>query len=169
MLNHFLPDIYLHELSQITPELLLSLGVRGLCMDIDNTIVTYDDPEPTESARAWFDAIAAAGIKVSFISNNDHARVELFNRTLGYPAYAKAGKPFVKYIKKAVADMGLTPGECAFIGDQIFTDVWAGRRAGLSKCLLVDPIKDKTTLFFKSKRLLEIPLKKIYYKRKNKR
>lgn len=167
MYNKFLPDYYFPDLSHITPDLLTGLGIKGLVMDIDNTIVTYDDPEPTPAAQAWFDATLDAGIKISFVSNNDRERVEVFNRSLGFPAYAKSGKPFIKNIRKVMSEMGTDPEHTAFIGDQIFTDVWAGKRAGLT-VFLVDPIKDKTSLFFRAKRALEIPVKAAYRKKQEK-
>jgi predicted HAD superfamily phosphohydrolase YqeG len=51
----------------------------------------------------------------------------------------------------------------AVIGDQVFTDVWSAKRLGLY-AILVKPIKDKTSLFFKSKRALEKPILKRYKK-----
>ena len=164
MLKKFMPDYYYPDLSLITPEALCELGIKGLVMDIDNTIVTYDDPTPTPAASAWFDAVTAKGIKISFVSNNDWDRVNEFNRELGYPAYAKSGKPFIKNIIKVMEEMGTDKSNTAFIGDQIFTDVWAGKRAGLT-VFLVDPIKDKTSLFFRAKRALEIPIKKAYWRK----
>lgn len=165
MYKKFLPDYYYDALADITPQMLCALGIKGLVMDIDNTIVTYDDPAPTPAAQAWFDAVTGAGIKISFVSNNEWDRVKEFNSPLGYPAYAKSGKPFIKYVKKAMDDMGTKRENTALIGDQVFTDVYAGKRAGLT-VFLVKPIKDKTTLFFKAKRKLEIPVLKAYAKKK---
>lgn len=165
MFSKLVPDFYYHSLEEITPSMLRSLGIEALVMDIDNTIVTYDDPLPTESADRWFSDVTEAGIKISFVSNNNRERVNLFNSRLGYPAYAKSGKPFTKYILTAVADMGVKPEKTALIGDQIFTDILAGHRAGLAVCILVDPIKDKKSLFFRFKRLLEVPVKRYYGKR----
>ncbi len=164
MYKKFLPDYYYRELAQITPEQLTALGVRGLVMDIDNTIVTYDDPEPTPAAQAWFDAVRAADISVSFVANNEWERVRLFNRSLGFPAYAKSGKPFIRYIRRAMEDMGTDAAHTALIGDQVFTDVWAGKRAGLT-VFLVDPIKDKVSPFFRFKRTLERPVLRAYRKK----
>ncbi len=165
MYRKFLPDYYYDTISDITPEFLLSLGIKALVMDIDNTIVTYDDPIPTPAAQAWFDGMAAAGIKVSFVSNNEWERVKKFNRSLNYPAYAKSGKPFIRDIKKAMADMGSDRKNTALIGDQVFTDVFAGKRAGLT-VFLVKPIKDKLTVFFRFKRRLEVPVLRAYQKKK---
>ena len=47
------------------------------------------------------------------------------------------------------------------LGDQVFTDVFAGKRMGL-RAILVKPIRDKKTLFFRFKRWLEIPVLKTY-------
>ena len=61
----------------------------------------------------------------------------------------------------AMNDLGTTPEETIFMGDQIFTDVWAARNAKI-RAILVPPIKDKTEIFSKFKRLLEKPILKKY-------
>ena len=107
--------------------------------------------------KAWFAAMKQAGIRMAFVSNNHGERVHLFNRTLGLPVFAGAKKPFAAGILKALAELKLKPHESAGLGDQIFTDCIACHRAGM-RFYLVPPIKDKTTLFFKSKRFLERPI-----------
>jgi len=159
--RYLLPDRMFSGYNEITPELLASLGAEALVCDIDNTLVTYDDPEPTEELYAWFDRMAAAGVKIAFVSNNNAARVEGFNRSLGYIAFADAGKPSAARIRTAMEQMGVTPDKTMMLGDQIFTDVLAGRLAGL-RCLLVPPIKDKKSLLFRFKRALEKPLLRRY-------
>ena len=72
----------------------------------------------------------------------------------------KEGKEISEEDLKA---MGVEPACAASIGDQIFTDVWAAKNTG-AYAFLVPPIKDKTTLFFKTKRLLERPIIKRYKK-----
>ena len=57
--------------------------------------------------------------------------------------------------------LGTDTSNTAVIGDQVFTDVWSAKRLGLY-AILVKPIKDKTSLFFKSKRALEKPILKKY-------
>ena len=100
------------------------------------------------------------------MSNNNAERVVLFNKNLGFPAYHKAGKPFKVNVIKALADMGVTPDDAILMGDQIFTDVWAARNAGI-RAILVPPIKDKKDLLTQTKRLLERPIIKKYKKRNN--
>lgn len=147
----------------VTPKMLKSLGISTLFCDIDNTLVTYDDATPTDSVCSWLHMLYRSGIKVGFVSNNDAERVELFNRELEYVAYAKAGKPFTKKLKQAMADLGAEAKSTAFLGDQLLTDAAAGNRAGLYT-IIVPPIKDKRDPFTRFKRLLEIPYIKKYRK-----
>ena len=158
------PDLYCDDIYGITPEYLKGKGVEAVILDIDNTLVPYEIAEPTDEVRAWLTALNKAGIKTAFVSNNHAPRVELFNKTLGYPAFPDSGKPFKKACRAAMEAMGSKPENTAIIGDQVFTDVLAGRNAGLVCALLVKPIKDKTSLFFRTKRLMEVPILKKYKK-----
>lgn len=163
MFKHFIPDYFCKDIYALDAVALRERGIRGVISDIDNTLVPYEEPEPTESVRQWLDALANEGIKVSFVSNNDADRVERFNSSLGFFAIAKSGKPFPKSLRAAMAAMEVTPEQTVMLGDQIFTDVLAGRLAGV-RCLLVEPIRDKKTLFFRFKRWLEKPFLALYRK-----
>lgn len=162
--KYLIPDVFYDDIYQITPEYLKKEGIKALVLDIDNTLVTYDDPEPTESVLKWFKTMEDAGISIAFVSNNKPPRVERFNSKLGYFAQAKGGKPFGKHIRRAMAHMGVTKEETALVGDQLLTDIMAGKCAKLNKSLLVLPIKDKTTPFFRFKRWLEKPYIRKYKK-----
>lgn len=167
MFEKFLPTKIYDNIYAITPEELTSLGVRALILDIDNTLVTYDDPKPTESVAAWLDAMHAAGVQTAFVSNNHAPRVEAFCEGLGCYFHANAKKPSRRYLRAAMAHMGTSVSDTACVGDQLFTDVCAGKRAGM-KAFLVPPIKDKRTLFFRAKRLLEKPFLRMYRKKNTK-
>lgn len=157
------PDYKFERFDLITPEFLLSLGVRGVLLDIDNTLEPYEHPHPGEHVVAWLASLNAVGISAAIVSNNNRARVELFNRELCLPAYSKAGKPFKKNLLSAMRDIGTTRADTVFIGDQILTDVWAAHNTGIP-AILVPPINDKRDPFTRIKRLLEIPFHKKYDK-----
>lgn len=165
----FVPDYYFDTVYDIAPELLSDSGIRGVILDIDNTLVPYEIPEPTVEVRDWLSQLWAAGIKTAFVSNNHKERVELFNKTLGCPAFYDSGKPLKKSCRAALDSLGTPPCETAIIGDQVFTDVLAGSIAGLGMSILVKPIKDKTSLFFRFKRFLEKPVIARYNKRNRKK
>ena len=163
-----LPDRVFGSVFEITPEILKTYGIRAVICDIDNTLVTYDDPVPTKEVLDWFGSLTNAGVSIAFVSNNNKQRVEEFNRKLGYFASAKSGKPKTREIKNAMKYMGSDSSNTALIGDQLLTDASAGKSAGLPT-FIVPPIKDKKTLFFRFKRLLEKPYMKKYYKLQGKK
>ena len=165
MRNPMMPDYMFRTFNEITPEFLAGLGVKAILADIDNTLAPYEQPEPDERIKRWIASLADAGIGIAFVSNNDHERVELFNRTLGVPAYAKSGKPFKKNLVRAMNDLGGTLETTVMLGDQLLTDALAGHNLGV-KCLIVPPIRDKKNAFFKFKRWLEKPVVK-KFKRRN--
>ncbi|MBO4283417.1 MAG: YqeG family HAD IIIA-type phosphatase [Clostridia bacterium] len=151
----------------MTTDFLLSNGIRALILDIDNTLAPYEEPDPNERVLAWFSALKEAGIVAAFVSNNDFERVSRFNQKIGIPMYPKGKKPLKKYMRRAIESLGVSPSETAIMGDQIFTDVWAGRNVGI-RCIVVPPIKDKTDFFTKFKRVLEKPILRYYRKRETK-
>ncbi len=158
----FVPNYYFDTVFDVTPELLTSAGIKALILDIDNTLVPYEITEPTPEVRAWLESVWAVGIQTAFVSNNHADRVDIFNLTLGCPAFPDSGKPLKKSCTKALEAMGVKPSETAIIGDQVFTDVLAGWNSRLKMSILVKPIKDKTNLFFRFKRWLEKPVLRRY-------
>ena len=158
------PDYIFDTYDCVTPEFLTELGIKALLIDIDNTLAPYEQPEPDQRIQSWIASLATAGIGIAFVSNNDRERVELFNRTLGVPAYWKSGKPFKKNLVKAMNDLGGTLSTTVMLGDQLLTDALAGHNLGV-KCLIVPPIRDKKNAFFRFKRWLEKPTVKKFKKR----
>ncbi len=161
------PDYRFDTFDMASADFLTSLGIRGIILDIDNTLEPYENVLPGEHVLAWLRSLSNAGISAAFVSNNGAERVELFNSSLGLPAFYKAKKPFKKNLLRAMEIMGTNKENTIIMGDQIFTDVLAGRFAGL-RTILVPPIKDKTDFFTKLKRWLEKPaLRKYDKKHKN--
>ena len=164
MPNPMMPDYMFRTFDEITPDFLQSLGVRAVLADIDNTLAPYEQPEPDDRICNWIASLAAQGISIAFVSNNDQARVELFNKTLGVPAYWKSGKPFKKNLIKAMNDLDGTLDTTVMLGDQLLTDALAAHNLGV-RCLIVPPIRDKKNAFFRFKRRLEKPVVKKFKKK----
>lgn len=159
-----IPEYYFNTFDEASAEFLLSIGVKGIVLDIDNTLEPYEHQKAGERVKRWLESLKVAGIKTAIVSNNNEERVRVFNEDFGMPAYSHGAKPFKKNVTKAICDMGIDTSEAIFMGDQIFTDVWAAHNAGIP-AILVTPICDKKDILTKFKRLLEIPILKAYYKR----
>jgi len=157
MLERFFPDVVLDSIEDITPEFLAERGIKAVLLDIDNTLVPYATRQPDERARNWFDTMEEAGIKIWIISNAKEKRVREFMKDLNFDAVYKARKPGKACFRKVLDELGMEPRQVAMVGDQIFTDVWGGRRSGLYT-ILVQPIDNKENPFIKLKRILEIPV-----------
>lgn len=160
----FVPDYMFETFDMASADFLFEIGVRGIILDIDNTLEPYENALPGERVVVWLLSLKEKGIKAAIVSNNNAKRVSLFNSVLGLPAYAKAAKPFKKNLCKAMRDMNTDTANTILMGDQIFTDVWAARNAGI-RAILVPPINDKKDLFTRFKRLLERGIIKKYEKR----
>jgi len=161
--KYLIPDLILGSFQEITPELLRSHGIRYILSDIDNTLVTYDDEEPTPSLLSFIQMLEECRVQLGFLSNNHEDRVERFNRSLGFVAISDAGKPGLKGAKKALLQMGANPKETMFLGDQLLTDAACAKQLDLFT-VIVPPIRDRTDLFHRCKRKLEIPYIKKYRK-----
>ena len=66
----FIPDYYYDTVYDITPQMLCTLGIQGVILDIDNTLVPYEIPEPTKEVRRWLEELWNVGIKTAFVSTN---------------------------------------------------------------------------------------------------
>ena len=163
----FVPEYRFDTFDVASAEFLKSIGVKGIVLDVDNTLEPYENPLPTEKVVEWFKSLYENGIKAAIVSNNGKERIDLFNSKIGIPAYSKAGKPKKKYILRAMTDMDTDRESTILMGDQIFTDVWAAHNAGI-RAILVPPIKDKRDFLTRFKRLLERPVLRKYERKKRK-
>ncbi len=165
MIKRFIPEYYLKTFDMASADFLVSIGVRGIVLDVDNTLEPYENPVPGEHVLAWFKDLQNKGISAAIVSNNNKERIELFNRDLGLFACAKAKKPFKTNVLRAMEAMGTDKSNTILMGDQIFTDVWAAHNAGIP-AILVPPINDKRDALTKFKRWLEKPILRAYLKKK---
>jgi predicted HAD superfamily phosphohydrolase YqeG len=72
-----------------------------------------------------------------------------------------ANKPSVKGYHRACEKIEVPEEKMIFIGDQLFTDVWGARRAGLFS-ILVKPINPREEIQIVLKRFLEKPVLRSY-------
>lgn len=152
-----------YRVTEITPDVLGKMGIRGLILDLDNTLTTHDNPVPADGVLDWIALMKQSGIKLMIVSNNHPPRVRPFADMLGLPFVSEGRKPLTKGFSEAMRKMGLKKSQLAAVGDQIYTDVLGANLFGI-KMLYVTPIEHEKTTFFKVKRKLERPFlpKKLY-------
>ncbi|HEX3027351.1 MAG TPA: YqeG family HAD IIIA-type phosphatase [Clostridia bacterium] len=156
------PDKIFEKISDIDPAFIDSQGVKGLVLDIDNTMAPKHIPLPDETLKNWIRNIQSAGISLFVISNNRMNRVSRFAKALELPYIYSGMKPFPHSFRKAVREMNLAPEEVAAVGDQIYTDVMGARLTGI-KAWLVSPVEPNESFFFRLRRRFEAPVVRRYY------
>ena len=133
-MSKLIPDYVFDSIYDITPEVLTAHGVRGVLVDLDGTMASHKAALPPDTLHTFVDRLKDAGIAVLVFSNNHPERVGKFCEPLGVGYISHAGKPFSRGFRKAANRLGLSMREIAVIGDQIFTDVFGGNRAGALTC-----------------------------------
>lgn len=153
----FRPTYVFNDITGITPKFLKRKHIKGIVLDIDNTLTTHNNPVPPQSSMDWLARVKKAGIKLIIVSNNKPPRVEPFAQLLDLEYVANGRKPLTYGINEAVRRMGFEKCDIAAIGDQIFTDIMGANLAGIRSCF-VYPLEPETSFPFRFKRTIEKPL-----------
>ena len=159
------PDLYLKNVTEITMEILNKYNIKGLILDIDNTLIDYDKNLPEEFIT-WCKNLKEQGIKMCILSNtNKKYKVEKVAKELNLEYIYFAHKPSKKGFYKAKELLKLKEKTIATVGDQVFTDVWGGRRCNMFT-ILTKPIDKRDILITRIKRPFENIIIKKYLKSK---
>ncbi|WP_320676697.1 YqeG family HAD IIIA-type phosphatase [Prochlorococcus sp. MIT 1300] len=117
----------------------LELGIKGLVLDVDKTLLPGRDLDLPHSVKTWV-IQAKEQLHLHLCSNNPSSkRIGSVAKELGIAYTCKAAKPRKRALLKVLNDLKIDPKKIAIIGDRIFTDILAGNRLGLYT-VLVRPI-----------------------------
>lgn len=163
MLKRFYPDLTVDKVQEINAEMLRKNGIKGLILDIDNTLVPNHVKDADEAAVEWIRRVKNDGFKACIVSNASRKRVVRFNERLRLYAIHRASKPGTGAFYTAAKLMELKPENIAVVGDQIFTDIYGGNRANMFT-ILVKPIHKRESVFVMLKRFPEKIVLKRYHK-----
>ncbi len=142
MLSLFHPTLRAESLDDISIQRLVRDGIRGLIIDLDNTMTPWKDVEISPRVADWFAELKAAGIQSCVVSNSKHrTRVAIVAEKLRIPFIFRATKPRGRAFRAGMKIMGTGHKDTAVIGDQLFTDILGGNRLGLYTILVI-PISD---------------------------
>lgn len=113
-----------YNLAHIDLDSLMADGIKGIILDLDNTIVSEDDRYISPGAEAWIARAHQAGMRFFILSNGKRRyRVEAWCRRLDIPAISPAKKPFPRAFRCALTRMQLCPEQVVVIGDSRHTDI----------------------------------------------
>jgi HAD superfamily phosphatase (TIGR01668 family) len=151
------PDRFAPRLCDVSLEHLVQSGIRGLIVDLDNTLLGFRETELAREHLAWVEDAHERGLRIVMLSNNFSARVGTIAAQLGIECVPNALKPLPFGFVRAKRMLGMRRREIAVVGDQLFTDVLGGKLCGFYT-ILTEPIEAKdfavTRLFRFFERLL---------------
>ncbi|MBE3598164.1 MAG: YqeG family HAD IIIA-type phosphatase [Limnochordaceae bacterium] len=139
------PDLWVDDLEAVDLDGLRRHGIRCLLVDIDNTLIPWVEPLPDARAYRFVERARRAGLQVVILSNARRGRRAAVAAALGVPAVRSGFKPRRSVFLAAAALVGCRPEQAAVVGDQLWTDVLGGRRAGMFT-ILVDPLGPEESL-----------------------
>lgn len=118
-------------LAAIDLDRLIDSGIKGIILDLDNTIVSEDDRYLSPHAVTWIIQAKKLGIELFILSNGKrNYRVKYWSGYLGIPAINPARKPFPGAFRQAISSMQLDPDRVVVIGDSLHTDLLGARIVG---------------------------------------
>ena len=152
-------DAYYPSLAAIPWSAYRAQGIKLVLLDIDNTLSVHGRDESPDAAREQVERIRAAALEPVLLSNALADRAQAFAGTLGLDVIGQANKPSTHGIDVARERYGRSAEEIVLVGDQLFTDIWAGKRAGVWT-VRVDPIDPQEPWWILLKRVGERLLRK---------
>lgn len=131
------PDRYVTSVLAIDLDELQSLGIKGMLIDLDNTLLARDKDIVEPEIEAWIEEVKSRGIKICLVSNNWHERVTAVAKQLDVEIVCKAVKPLPMAFLRALKILGVKRREAVVVGDQLFTDVLGGRFLGITTVMVL--------------------------------
>ncbi|HEV3152955.1 MAG TPA: YqeG family HAD IIIA-type phosphatase [Candidatus Baltobacteraceae bacterium] len=137
------PDRFAPRLHDISLSELAALGIRGLIVDLDNTLLGFRETELAAEHLAWVEEAHQRGFAMVMVSNNFSERVRGIARQLRIECIPNALKPLPFGFLRAIKHLQLPRKQVAVVGDQLFTDVLGAKLCGGLYTILTEPIESK--------------------------
>lgn len=134
------PNLILHgSILTLTPDMLKHYQLKGLVLDVDETLVPFRAAQVSEELLPWVEEIRQVATLWLVSNNISEARIRRIGKSLDLPYISGAAKPSRRKVRRAVEAMELPVEQVGMVGDRLFTDVLAGNRLGMFT-VLVEPM-----------------------------
>lgn len=154
------PDRFAPRLHEISLAELAEAGIRGLIVDLDNTLLGFRETELAAEHLAWVEEAHDRGFAMVMVSNNFSERVRGIAKQLRIECIPNALKPLPFGFWRAMRHLKLPRKQIAVVGDQLFTDVLGAKLSGGLYTILTEPIETKDfpiTMMFRFFERLMLP------------
>lgn len=143
-ISPYLPDFVADGILKVDFELLRSIGVKHLLIDLDQTLRQAYSRKLDNEVIEFFATLMQKGAfkSVNIVSNNNR-NLERYSKPLNarvfQPFWQKGRmirKPGAKFYLKVLDELGIKPEEAVMIGDKVRLDVAGANRVGIRTVLV---------------------------------
>lgn len=149
------PNRFASRLHDVSLAELAAAGIRGLIVDLDNTLLGFRETELAAEHVAWIAEAHDRGFVICMVSNNFGERARTIAGQLNIGCVPNALKPLPFGFMRALKHLGLPRNQVAVVGDQLFTDVLGAKLCGNLYTILTDPIETHDFAITRMFRFLE--------------
>ncbi len=146
----FRPDMLVKSVDEIDFEKLIEQGKSFFIFDFDNTLGYWRSSKIEDKFEKIIEKIKSLGGQILIASNGRERNLSTDSVRILW----RSRKPFVYKIRKILKELKLNNTQVVVIGDQIFTDILAGKILG-AYTIKVTPLSKKEFLGTKFLRLVE--------------
>ena len=139
VIENYMPDFAVEAVYDLTVPSLQAHRIKAVLVDLDNTLIAWNNPDGTPEMKQWLHDLQDAGIAIIVVSNNTKKRVQRAVEKFGIDYVYWALKPFTFGIDRAMMEFHYEKNEVVMVGDQLMTDIRAAHRAGI-RSILVKPL-----------------------------
>lgn len=139
-----IPDFKYGKVGEISKEEIARLkayGIEGIIIDVDNTLrKNMKDIPPCN--KQWIDSLRGE-LKVIILSNGIDGKIEQYfaDQDIDYIQFGL--KPLKRNFLKACEKMGVSPEHVLMVGDNLFDDIYGGKRNNMKTALITDVEHDE--------------------------
>ena len=144
-IEDYMPDFAVEAVYDLTVESLKKQGIKAVLVDLDNTLIAWNNPDGTPEMKKWLHDLRDAGVQIIVVSNNNQKRVKRAVEKFEIDYVYWAMKPFTWGIDRALKLFHFEKNEVVMVGDQLMTDIRAAHRAGI-RSILVKPLVEHDSI-----------------------
>ena len=137
------PDIKLSQVTQLTEDEIIKLkeesSIQGIILDVDETLRKNMQMIP-KCNQEWID-IVKKHLKIIVVSNGSDTKVGQFFEERNIDYITMAFKPLKSGFKKACKKMEVNPENVLVVGDDLFDDIYGGKRMKMKTALVQDVVE----------------------------
>lgn len=134
--NYFKPDLIKPQLSDVSIEWIKSNNFDLIILDVDNTLVIKGTEIVDEKSDKWMQELKNSCKTILICSNNTRSVAYRLSKRYSCYGFNLALKPFKIKVNQFLKRNQIKYQKACVIGDQLFTDIWLGKRMGIFTVLI---------------------------------